>query len=277
MFSNETKIQRNKNDDHLFYKGPSYRTPSLYLEKLLDFLFDCQNDFTKTLKHLKNPLSIGTYLKNFALDLEGQVAIIYDYFYKESPENGIKINRHSLIKIIEAWQQIIENPSSKDYNWYRNIDQYILKRDKQHISLIVQFKDSSELRKTFDYRWQEEPRQKTGDHYIDTLQAFLYEHRWRPDVILHILEKEPKIDFGVNTMYMKVNDPDVTIYNYFDEHPEQHAIKIKKDLLIKLFQAILKTKYAVVEDIILEQTENQIKITVQYEESIPDLHETFPL
>lgn len=276
--TNEIKLTRQTSNGQtgLYSDGYEYPFSDIYLKILMDFLRE-HGINTHVLEILKGNGELGMGGDSIYFAVKDFVIVIYDYYANEFPENGIKIDRNALIQIIKAWQGIIQKSSSSEFDLYRNINQISFKRDRECIEIAVQFKDGTEFSKSFNYRWQEKPYHKTGGHYIDTLQAFLYEHRWRSNEILHILNAEARVDFGVNTMYMKVDESEVTIYNYFDEQPEKNAIKIKKNLLVKLFQAIAKNKYAVVENIILTKDNNRLNIVIQYEENIPDLHETFSL
>jgi hypothetical protein len=114
-----------------------------FLNQLKNYLFQHRSSIPRMLEIL-NDESIEEYGGNLMYTrMEGPSIFIYDHTDDDPDWFQIEINRSDLIDILKSWQEVNETGSIKKIT---------LRRDDQHINMIVEFDDAPEFRRTFNYK-----------------------------------------------------------------------------------------------------------------------------
>lgn len=120
-----------------------------FLTQLTKYLFEHRLHISSILEVLQSA-TITEYRGDMMHSkLNGTSIIIYDYYHEEPEKYKIEINRSDLIEIFIAWQEIDQ------FARFRNgISGIILQRDNEHITMITNYEDKSELIRIFNYKVQ---------------------------------------------------------------------------------------------------------------------------
>ncbi len=279
MLSEESYSIKIKHKEGIF---PKNNDPyDLYLSQLGDLFFDHQRHLERLASKLEDFDAKACRGQSVDVDLIGSKAIITDQSDPEQPEeHPIEIDRVSLLEIVTAYNQLLEDKATE----------ITLFRDDQNMTIVGTFEDKPEFRKTVAYRCKGNAFNEvkiaayketykiiaaTGSDYLRQLAKFLIDYLSNLDNLVQLLDNPETEEITQGNMHAICKKTKVIIIDMRDEFPYDNETAIDRAhfiTLIKAWQDLLAKKPPL---ITLQKNDDYITLIGSFGKDKPEYKETF--